>query len=131
MDDLWPVEFDTGPEPPPLTILRAQAERLARKTKGLVEAFVTTEGNQSSLFHVFYLRVPSMEGYTYRLLRVTQHLDPPYPLHITAADRSGKEDTRQADSEEQFIAILREILSSEATKKIVAALLANAQAATA
>jgi hypothetical protein len=131
VNDLWPDEFGMGTQKPPFAILREQADRLATKTKGLVEGLVTTEGNQSRLFHVFYLRVPSMEGYTYRLLRVTQPLDPWYPLHVSATDSGGKEYTRKADSEEQFIAILREILSSEGTKRIMAALLANAQAATA
>ena len=131
MEDLWPDEFDAGCEMPPIIILREQARQLAKKTNGLIDGFVAVEGDEKSLTLFFYLKVPALEGYTYRLLLVKHPLDPPYPLEVTVAAGGGDSEVFRAGSKEEFLAVLRRVFSSPATKRLVAALMANAQAVTA
>jgi hypothetical protein len=84
----------------------------------------------------FDLVVPALKYYSYRLLRVV-HGVLPYPATV-AAHRlppsvamalSGKvSGTAEAQDEETFTNILKDILSSEETKRVLEALLAQAKA---
>ncbi len=128
MTDLWPDDFGHANVTPPLLILKEQGQLLSQKTRGLVEGFVTTDGRSHDFHLTFYLRAPSLDNYTYNLLEIDHPLEL-YPLRISS---DLLQDTlAEVDTEEQFVGVLRRILSSEQTKRIVNAIIAQAQAVTA
>jgi len=146
--DLWPPTI-SGPEVvAPVTILREQAAMLGKKTNGLVLASVRTttrdsltrdektglraltrpghdagNGNEGFI-HSFQLVVPALEDYTYTLFRVEHGIEF-YPAEFHQPGRMGQ----RADSEEEFIDILREILSSDNTRRVIGSLIAQVETA--
>jgi|SRR5947209_15615324 len=122
MADLWPDDFGKSDVTPPRTILREQAEALSKKTRGLVEGLVTTISHPPHSFaQTFFLSVPDLDNYTYRLLVVVHPLQF-YPLDVQA-EVLGK--TFACAAEKDFKDALREIFNANETKRIIAALLAQ------
>jgi hypothetical protein len=142
MPNLWPDDFGTFTLTPPITILREQAEFLGKKTRGMVGGRVLTskeadhwtpaEGDpplrsfSGDLHHDFYLEVPSLDNYLYLLFAVVHPLDL-YPLELldNAANK-----TYQCKDEGEFVQRLQDLLSSDRTKKVISALLAQVRAVT-
>lgn len=146
--DLWPSDFGGVGETSPLVILRQQATLLSQKTKNVVQGEIRTEPVQKflsrsekevgdnkpahgwynpavagvsqgsfvqtgELRHTFYLKVPALENYRYQLLTVTSNpLE--YPVRVEAKDVD-----EVCESESAYIDVLRQILSSEHTVRIV------------
>jgi hypothetical protein len=105
----------------PLAILREQAALLGAKTKNLIEATVATSVNGPQFQHRFNLVVPSLGNYTYELFWVTHGIEM-YPIIVPLALPKDRELT----TEQEFTEWLRGKLSSDATKKIIVNLLAQA-----
>lgn len=108
---------------PPVTILHEQAQFIARNTKGLIEGEVSTSKAGQNFLHQFFLVVPLLDNYTYRLFFVEHPLQL-YPATLFA---EAMQKQFQVATSEEFIERLREVLSSRETVKIVRALLAQSQ----
>jgi hypothetical protein len=123
-NDLWP-DFAPATEPNgPLTLLREQADVLARKTKGIVKAEVEKFWISDWQFYVsFDLLSPLLGAYRYKLLEMSY---PPsyYPLEIKFDGRSIK-----VADEQSFLIELGRVLSSAKTKQIVETIMVHAKAA--
>ena len=136
--DFW-GEIVPAQERTPLAILREQASLLGTKTKNLVEATVDTSVTPGGQFvHRFTLVVPSLSSYKYELFRI-EHGVAIYPIKVSsevplARTSRGLEEhllayaslNPQLDTEQEFVDWLRNKLSSDETKRIIANLLAQA-----
>src|SRR5437870_5758314 len=124
--DLWPEDFGIPDQVPPIVILREQATLLSQKTKNIIKGHVETNANKDGRFlHEFQLSATALDNYKYTLFYVEQ---PPslYPIMIYLG-APGESNGTRCDSEENFLAVLREIFASERTRKIIQALLAQIQ----
>jgi hypothetical protein len=122
MPDLLPDYFGMSTVTTPLQILREQGLLMAKKSRGLVEGFVTTNPQGEMFRHLFYFRAPSLENYTYLLFTV----DHPVDLYPLLVETSVAAFPAEAKNEEQFLDQLRVIFSSEKTKRIVNAIMSQA-----
>ena len=145
--DFW-GEIVPAQERTPLAILREQASLLGTKTKNLVEATVDTSVTPNGRFvHRFTLVVPSLSNYKYELFRI-EHGVASYPITVASevlSAQSGPGLTDQVaasalrsrllvtgslnpqlETEQEFVDWLRQKLSSDETKRIIANLLAQA-----
>jgi hypothetical protein len=122
--DLWPDDIAVvGDLKPPLVILREQASLLGSKTNNLVEGRVVTNPAQSGYFrHSFIVDSPAL-AYTYTLFHVS-HPPELYPALIT--DDNGNS-IGEAGNKEAFVEQLKKALSSDKTKRIITALIAQVQ----
>lgn len=103
----------------PVSILRAQAALLGQKTQNLVEAEVNTFTSEGKFFHSFNLVAPALQDYTYRLFRVRHGIEL-YPITVLLPAPE-----KMLKSEDEFMVFVREILSSEQTRRIISSLLAQ------
>jgi hypothetical protein len=121
--DLW-GDIPEVLELTPRDLMREQAAYLEQKTKGLLTAEVTIDTDKGSFkqAQTFYLVVPTMH-YRYELFSIFQKdIVKIYPVRFTI------EDARiEANNESEFINLLKNILGSENTKRIVGSLLAQAK----
>src|SRR5690242_6949968 len=98
-EDLWASDIGSGALRTPLKILREQALLLGPKTDHDVMAEVTSDTvGSSSLEHSFYLIVPAINNYRYRLLSVVHDVNS-YPVLINAYVSNNQ---IRADNEEDF-----------------------------
>ena len=120
--DLW-GEFLPEPVRTPAAILREQAALLGPKSEHLLEAEVSTQTDVTGEFiHTFDLVVPSLEGYRYRLFRVT-HSVTLYPaLGMLPSTRAVR-----LDDEAALTDWLRDVFTSRETRRVIAALIAQAK----
>jgi hypothetical protein len=136
---LWPDDLASISVRTPVTILKEQAAALGKMTKNLIEGRVTVTPFGQIIVVYLDLVVPTLKNYTYRLLRV-KHGSLLYPVQVAAHSMPELREAtdavtvavsmmnaREARNEDEFLAVLREILTSEETKKVLAALLAQAE----
>ena len=110
----------------PLTILREQASMLGEMTNNLLEAqILTNQVSSEDMLHTFQIVAPALDNYTFNLFRV-QHGVHLYPLAIIDIQRGVQLHTPDEPSFEEK---LEEILTSEQTRRLVAALLAQIRSA--
>src|SRR5438093_13367585 len=92
LPDLWPKDIgsETGGLIPPVTLLRAQAARLAERTNGILEGKVESSSTSDGLFlHSLIIVAPALGNYRYELLRVNHRIQL-YPLEVQCtAKRTG------------------------------------------
>ncbi|HYP05551.1 MAG TPA: hypothetical protein VER03_04880 [Bryobacteraceae bacterium] len=115
--DLWP-EIPTEKLRTPVSILREQAALLGQKTQNLLEAGVSTTTFEGSFRHSFFILAPSLD-YSTELFTVEHRIEL-YPVFGIANGIRVRMDT-----EDQFIGWIRIQLSSDATQRLVQALLAQ------
>ena len=134
-NDLWtdilPVASESSS---PKILMKEQAMYLKQKTKGLLiaevvtNAFVDTsiphtqESKTSKFFQIFYLVAPKLR-YRYELFSVS-HSVMDYPAEFSYDDDA----KLVAHNEEEFLSILKQILGSEKTRRILGSLLVQAKA---
>lgn len=125
--DLWPADLPPRIEDvPPVTILKRQAALLADKTKGVIGATVERSRSgdpQQEFIYDFFLTAPALGGYRYHLFYI-QHGISLYPVSIGVPDRI----VVSAGSEEIFLEAIRDLLSEERTRKVIASLWAQSKA---
>lgn len=121
--DLWPTDIKADNMVTPLSILKEQASLLGGKTQNLVEAEVQTKPLGAEFSHSFLLVAPTLDNYRYKLFAVLHALDM-YPLKIV--DENGGI-RYEVHSQEEFVEKLREVLTSEKTKSVINALIAQSQ----
>jgi hypothetical protein len=121
-DDFWPDDIGDSSIVTPVTILKEQAAALGPKTKGLVTAEVspTQTGNPQYLAYIFSLSAPTV-NYRYQMFTVT------HPISLYPVTANYKNTSASLQGENEFRAWLKTVLSSEETKRTVAALIAQAK----
>jgi hypothetical protein len=121
--DYWP-DFQ-APEAvnSPIFVLKEAAAKLQQKTKGLVRAGLRPASEADGSFWVgFDLYSPPLGEYTYRLLVVT------YPTQFFPITLVAANETRTAQTLEEFKTHLESVLQSPRTKQVVEAIMAQATA---
>lgn len=119
--DLWPDEIEVGNIIAPVAILKRQAELLGEKTQNLVQGKVETRIRKKSVMHSFYIVAPALDDYQVRLLIVC-HNHRLYPLKLVASASSF-----DIHSDKELIEVLRGVLTSEETKRIIRSLIIQSQ----
>jgi hypothetical protein len=121
-DDFWPDDIGESSIVTPVSILKEQAAALGPKTKGLVTAEVlpTQTGNPQYLAYIFHLVAPAV-NYRYQMFTVT------HPISLYPVTTSYRNTSSSLTGETEFRAWLKELLSSDETKRIVAALIAQSK----
>ncbi len=125
--DLWPPDLGVPPLVPPVAILREQAALLSQKFKGFLEGEVVTRAERGPsdrahpFLHEFRIRAPALGDYRYELFDVRHDFEL-YPVIV----RFYPGDLElNADSEESFLKLLKQIFSFDSTRRVIGALLAN------
>lgn len=134
MTDLWPAEFATEMElRPPVTILKEQAALLGQKKQNIVEALVqrkgsyAIEGAERSFYYDFYIRSTPL-NYAYKVFSISHGIEM-YPVEFDIDEDILPGQPRcVANSEDELIKILAQILRSEKIKKVISAVYAQAKA---
>lgn len=143
MIDLWPEGIETNRVKSPVTILREQGSLLGQKTKNLVQGEVMESSGRENLFvYSFFIVAPALSHYRYKLFTI-RHDVSLYPVRVDVEDRifdeidsqfqTGRSDPDgepllsylQADSEENFLELLREIFKSQKAIQVVTSLLSQ------
>ncbi len=121
-ESYWPQDVGDSSIVTPLSILKEQAAALGPLTKGLVTAEVqpTPSGNSQILAYVFSL-VSATVNYRYQMF-IISHPISLYPVNATYNSQS-----QSLTDENTFRGWLKGVLSSQQTKNIVAALIAQAK----
>jgi hypothetical protein len=120
LPDLWPEDIaEPGDLKPPVVILREQATYLGAKTQNIVEGDVDTSAllQGEGFRHTFYVVAPALGGYRFHLFEVTHGMGL-YLITIRWQDKP-----HQAESEEEFLNVLRDIFTSEETKRVIRSLI--------
>jgi len=136
MTNLWPDNIGSGSPQmkPPIAILREQASLLGERTHNIVTATVNTvQGPSMRPFRSgFMLLAPALENYAYRLFSIEHGIEF-YPVVLDVDDDILMElpaHSRpvQANSEAEFLDLLKRIFGSRKTRQVIDAMLAQSLA---
>jgi hypothetical protein len=140
VDSLWPGQFDTATFTPPITVLRQQALKLREVTGGVLEGEAATDENDGgTMIHSFFIVAPRLNRYRFHLLSLMHRADSPYPVQVwyeapsrdasRAEEASWEEVFKNSNlrDETRLKERLKEIFSSDATRKLIESLLAQSQ----
>jgi hypothetical protein len=119
--DLWPADIGETSLVTPVSLLREQAAALGPKTKNLVTAEVESGQGGAGIMHSFYLLAPALK-YRYLLFTVSH----PITLYPATCNPS-RGASKMARSEPELIEWLQVILSSDDTKSVIRALIAQSR----
>lgn len=123
--NLWPADLGVSSLVPPVAILKEQAKFLSQSTKGFLEGEVVTRTergrNARPFLHEFRIRAPALGDYRYELFDV-RHDFGLYPLSVRFFPTA---EEFEASSEDEFLPVLRNVLSHPETRRVISALLAN------
>lgn len=149
MPDLWPKDIEYTGLKAPVTILREQASLLGKRTQNIVTAEVAQPRDllvrmdqlrvinprdplkPKAFFYAFHLVAPVLGNYRYELFTIANDIRL-YPVMIypdedilaeIAPDASEK--ILVAETEDEFVEMLSKILSSQKTKHVIQAILAQ------
>jgi hypothetical protein len=143
MPDLWPTNIENNRVNSPVVILREQAALLGEKTKNIVMAAVV-EGSAvgGGLFaYDFFIVGPALQNYRYRLLTIF-HDVALYPVKVFVEEDILSEvvsahsftkakvvqfgvDVIAAQTEDEFIEVLRAVFGSTKAVAVVTAILSQ------
>ncbi|MFP4476470.1 MAG: hypothetical protein ACLFOY_12995 [Desulfatibacillaceae bacterium] len=143
MQDLWPSEIKESGVNSPVAILREQSRKLAEKTGNRISADVRHVGkaeledvpeemSPGSFRYEFILSSPQLKGFHFTLFRIL-HDASLYPVFIYPHDEAKAEvwpnvpGAVLADGEKDFLEVVQKIFRSEATTKILSAVLAQVE----
>jgi hypothetical protein len=141
--DLW-GKLPTGDTiRTPHAILKEQAALLTEKTNGLLIGEVerqatrewsevrTDKGSPETFMSILYIVVPALVNYHYAVVAIRYNLTL-YPLVLEdlngLAFQSPHEGTKPCETEREFMAALKQVLSSARLHSVVAGLLAQIRA---
>ena len=124
--NLWPQDIAVTDLVPPVAILKEQASLLGKQTQNLVEAHVVLGGSRNPgmyPFHYYFQVIaPALDGYRYNLFSISHGVQF-YPVRIEFEDAD-----IEVQNEEEFMTALANIFSSDKTKGIISALIAQSKA---
>ena len=121
-EDFWPSDLDKIDIRTPLSILKEQAAALGGKTGNAVLAEVVSKSETGDFYHRLFLVVPVLDNYRYQLFLAVHDIKL-YPVQI----RKGNQVYRCPD-EAALKTALKDILASDETRGLIAALVAQAKA---
>jgi len=139
MIDLWPDKIAVEKMITPVTILRQQALLLGEKTKNIVQGEVrSSKDNFTSFNYAFYIVATALDNYRYKLLEISYN-ESLYPVDIDVEEEIRKKipDKFQiveverigkfivANSEEEFLDILKAIFNSAKVLRVISVLLSQ------
>lgn len=121
--DLWPKEIANDDSSlTPLSILKAQAAGLARRTKGLVTARVDRRNDdEGDFFYSFKLVAPTL-NYSYELFTAWHEPIKLYPVHCNFLG-----DVAHCENQDHLLGWLGKVFSSRETSRVVNGLLIQAR----
>ncbi|MBM4034848.1 MAG: hypothetical protein FJ291_24155 [Planctomycetes bacterium] len=136
-DDLWGSLPIAPAQRAPIAILREQGVLLGRNTKNLLLGRVRAERDivfsslppsrtgmkEPSFFYSFYLVAPTLDNYAVKLFTIGHGIEL-YPVIFNFPDGG---DPVAADTEQEFIQRLRQIFTSDSTKRVIESLLSQSQ----
>lgn len=124
MSGLWNIPADAGTKSTPLKLLREQALALSQGTRGdlLGEVDATSMGD-SNMVVDFRISIPSLNDYSYGMFKYFSNVADLFNGHIFSLVH--KTDY-VINGEEQFKEVLKRIITSPETTKIIENLLAQA-----
>jgi hypothetical protein len=146
IESLWPSQIRQRVLSP-IAILRAQGEALARQTGGILLGEINKEVVDETVVSLaFNIIVPALSNYRHRVLDVLHAIDLPYPAIVDAEitrpgslrlieelRRSGRMEisnilryTGRADSEQELIDLVENVLKSPQIVSAAQSLLARA-----
>ena len=112
---------------PPVVFLREQAAALNKETQGLLRGEVLTLGaRERELKAALDIVVPALNDYRFRLIVITHDVRL-YPVEVV--DYATQWSPRTCGDEEQYVAFLKEILTSPDVHQIIASLIAQVKSA--
>ena len=122
-ESLWPTFSLEELERSPKTILKEQAVFFSKSTRNILTATIRTSPYLGGTFeHEFKIVAPQLNGYKYTLLTIHQKGVFSYPCSLYFEDSS-----YDLSNEDELLFRLREIFSSDLTKKIVSNLIAQSK----
>lgn len=107
----------------PKSILEEQGRILTEATDGQLVGEVSDQSDMGRFIFGLDVRVPSMNNYQYGVVSISHDIDL-YPVHLV--DHRGRR-AFDCATEQDYLAALREVLSSRELKNILARLLAQAK----
>lgn len=121
--DLWPNEVvETEATLTPYTILKRQAEALAPRTNGIVEAKVARRTDDEDDFvYSFRLVAPTLQ-YSYELFTAWHQPVKLYPVYCVFLNHK-----TDCETQDQLLDWLKFVLSSKETKRVLNGLLVQAK----
>lgn len=124
---LWPEEFGTMTEVPPVAILREQAALLGEKTRNIVEARVrTTTAGEGRFVHGFELVAPILDDYIYPLFSVSHDIRL-YPLTLEVFGPERSSTSTRVASQEELVSCLRDVFAAPHTRAVMQALITQSK----
>lgn len=135
MNDLWPEDIGHPTLRSPVSILREQALLLGDKTQNMVRAKVSPQERQeqNNFKYTFFVVAPELGDYHHALFKIRHDVEL-YPVVIDVDEEiryelAPEEDkTIIANSESEFLEMLRRIFRAKKTRKVIHALLAQSSA---
>jgi hypothetical protein len=122
----------------PLAILRTQKAYLERRTQGILRAQVATTTTDAWVQHQLELVAPALNQYRTVVLTARHNADLVYPVIVRsldylapplspsrAAPGAAEAPERLANSQDEFIALVREILRSGPVRSLIQSLIAR------
>jgi hypothetical protein len=123
-DNLWPNDFGDISKKTPVGILREQAKALGARTSNIVTGRIMTVAAGDGKFrHIFTLYCVPL-GYSNNMFYIDHGIDL-YPVEIFLEGEPGP--SAVAETEEEFIAKLKDLFSREKSKKTIASLIAQSK----
>ena len=133
-DDLWGTIPTADTTPIPVSVLKEQGALLSEKTNGILSGIVkihsSYEAGRDVSKIVFFIVCPTLNNYRYEVLLVNQSNFPEvFPVEVIyeKADDSNGRVKEIANNVEEFKTVVKDILQSDRVKKVIAALLRDAQ----
>ena len=124
--DFWPDIAGARLKHTPLSLIKQQAALLGKHTNNLLEGVVATNTIAGRPSHRFYIKAPTL-GYNYELFMVSHDLVELYPVRVDAGPHKTqyRDDQPVLASEPALLDWLKDVLSSDETKRVLGSLLAQ------
>ena len=124
--DLWPTSELESAVLTPIAILRTQATLLGQKTQGLLRGDVRVTNEKGKLLLNFDVVAPAVNNYRFTLLSVRHPRGASYPAtlytqtfvtleKVSASKGAYVPDSETAYTDQQFIALVQEVLQAPET----------------
>ena len=119
IENLWP-DFTTDEiVRSPKTVLREQASFLGKRTKNILTGNIRTESYRNQFSHSFQIVAPNLNNYTYTLFTIVEEDIFGFPCKFQS------ESSFSIKTEEELLERLKNIFSSDETKKVINSLMSQ------
>ena len=110
----------------PAIILQEQAGLLGKLTNEVLEGKVGRDliGDSNRMIVSLYVVAPALQRYRVKILGLDYNYDTVYPINVSNSIEGVR---RQATNEDDLVSILREFLSSQRVKNVIATLIAESR----